>query len=275
VIARVVALHIYPVKSCRGVALPVAQVGPRGLAGDREWMIVDAHGRFLTQRTHPQLARVLAVPGSDGSLELGTAGSSPLHVPAPPDVPRTRIRVRVWDDEVDVLDAGDAAAQWLGGIAGAGVRLVHAGTFTARQPRGPWRGDAPSPVNFPDAYPILVCSVESLADLNARLAEPVTMARFRPNIVVEGLGAFGEDRVGDARIRGLRLRLVKACTRCSTTAVDQVRGVPSTNPLTALRAYRFDRELLGVTFGQNAIIVGGVGERIAVGDAFEAEEPGA
>ena len=272
--ARVVALHVYPVKSCRGVALPVARVGPRGLAGDREWMIVDARARFITQRTHPQLARVLAGAGADGSLQLATEAMPPLRVPAPPYEPGARIRVRIWDDEVDALDAGDTAAAWLSGIAAEPVRLVRAAPFTARQPRGPWRGDTPAPVDFPDGYPILVCSVESLADLNTRLDEPVAMERFRPNIVVEGLGAFGEDRVGEARIGGLRLRLVKPCTRCGTTAVDPVRGVPSTNPLPALRAYRFDRELLGVTFGQNAIIVAGVGARIAVGDAFEALGPG-
>jgi uncharacterized protein YcbX len=60
--ARIAALNVYPVKSCRGIACERAQVTVRGLAiagvGDREWMIVDGTGRFVTQREQPRLARI-------------------------------------------------------------------------------------------------------------------------------------------------------------------------------------------------------------------------
>ncbi len=53
---KVVGLFIYPVKSMHGVACEQVQLEHRGIAGDRQWMVVDHTGRFLTQRTHPQLA---------------------------------------------------------------------------------------------------------------------------------------------------------------------------------------------------------------------------
>ena len=67
--ATVSALFIYPVKSCRGVQLGAAQVTERGFEHDREWMIVDTAGRFLSQREFPALSRI--VPAlSPSTLEL-------------------------------------------------------------------------------------------------------------------------------------------------------------------------------------------------------------
>ncbi len=272
--ARLVSIHVYPVKSCRGLTLRAATLGPRGLQHDRSWMIVDSRDRFLTQRTHPQLATIGAEPSATGeALTLRAPASAALHVAAVDEAaaPLSR-RVQVWDDTVEAADAGDAAAEWLQAILGEPVRLVRATARTLRQPRGPWRGEVASPVNFPDGYPLLVCSVESLADLTRRLPEPVGMERFRPNLVLEGLGAYGEDRVGEMAIGSVRLRLVKACTRCSTTSVDQTTGAASTNPLPTLRGYRFDRELRGVTFGQNAVIVSGEESRLNVGDVVEVSQ---
>ena len=46
---------------------------------------------------------------------------------------------------------------------------------------------------FADAFPFLLISEESLADLNSRLDSPVTMRNFRPNIVVKGCNAPYEE----------------------------------------------------------------------------------
>src|SRR5690348_18366313 len=85
------------------------------------------------------------------------------------------------------------------------------------------------------------------------------MERFRPSIVLQGLPAFAEDRISSIKIGAVTLRLVKPCTRCVITATDQRTGEPSTNPLPVLRAFRFDKALLGVSFGENAVIAQGVG----------------
>ena len=96
------------------------------------------------------------------------------------------------------------------------------------------------------------------------------MERFRPNVVIDGVGAYDEDRIHELTVGGVTLRLVKPCARCSITTTDQNLGaVDGVEPLRTLKEYRFDRSLRGVVFGQNAIVVRGVGERLRVGDAFE------
>jgi uncharacterized protein YcbX len=97
------------------------------------------------------------------------------------------------------------------------------------------------------------------------MPEPIPMERFRPNIVLTGLAAFEEDRIEALQIGAITLSLVKPCTRCSITATDQLTGERSTNPLPVLRKFRFDRALLGVTFGENAVIRAGTGSLLTRG----------
>jgi hypothetical protein len=267
--ARVASLHVYPVKSCRGISLQGALLGARGFDGDREWMIVDPRGRFITQRTHPQLARIeTAFDGNQ--LVLRHAGHGSLVVPRhAPCTDESLRQVTVWKDSVAAHSCGPEAAGWLSTCIGTPVELVHASAATRREPAEPWRGGMPAPVNFPDGFPLLVCSSGSLADLNSRMTEAVPMSRFRPNIVLEGLPPYAEDTLRELGIGAVRLRLVKACTRCTTTVVDQDTGEQGSNPLPALRAYRYDPELLGVTFGQNALIVAGAGQTVLRGAEVE------
>lgn len=258
------SLHLYPVKSCHRIDVTEAPLGPRGLRGDREWMITDAAGRFLTQRTYPGLTRISPVYVGEW-LELRHPDLAPLRLPreGAPDWPRRR--VRVWDDEVEAAVADAAACSWVSQALGLEARLVHAGDFTQRQPSGPWRGDRDAPVNFPDGYPLLVCNRASLEDLNGRLPGPLPMARFRPNLVIDGLPPYAEDGIETLQFGAVQLRLVKACTRCSTTTIDQESGEASGNPLSVLRTYRYDSALRGVTFGQNALTTAGTGNSLRVG----------
>ena len=41
-------IHLYPVKSCAGLSVISAEVGPQGLVGDRRWMFVEAEGAAIT-----------------------------------------------------------------------------------------------------------------------------------------------------------------------------------------------------------------------------------
>lgn len=266
--ARIRSLHVYPVKSCRGIDLARAQLGARGLAADRQWMVVDARDRFLTQRTHPQLATI-SVQLSNGQLRLSADGRPPFVLADEADGapnPTTRA-VTVWNDSVAAQDCGDAAAAWFTGVLGTPARLVRAIESTQRQPAERWRGAVHAPLNFPDGFPLLVCNSASLADLAARLPQPATlpMNRFRPNVVIDGLPAWREDDVLELGTAEATLRLVKPCTRCVVTTRDQQTGSAGSDPLPVLRRMRYDRELKGVTFGWNAVIAAGVGATLEVG----------
>ncbi len=266
------ALHVYPVKSCRGLALDGARLAAAGLEHDREWMIVGPDGRFVTQREEPRLARV-AVALADGALVLSAEDAGSVRVPveaggvaAGNARPVAPVEVTVWRDRCRAFDQGDAAADWLGGFLGRPLRLVRLDPAHRRTSDSAWTGGLEALTRFSDGYALLAISRASLEDLNTRLAQPLPMDRFRPNLVLDGLPAYGEDALGDLVAGSVRLRRVKPCTRCIVTTTDQASGARAgEEPLRTLKTYRWDASLRGVTFGQNLIVVAGAGERLAVG----------
>ena len=80
--ARIAGIFLYPVKSTAAIAVNEASVEPRGLAGDRRWMVTDDAGEFLTGREFPMLVKILARPRED-RLELSAPGMSTIEAPVP------------------------------------------------------------------------------------------------------------------------------------------------------------------------------------------------
>jgi uncharacterized protein len=264
---RIASLHVYPVKSCRGIDVDSVLMTPTGPEWDRRWMIVTAGNQFITQRSHPKLATI-SVAVSAGELRLSAEGRAPLTIDV--DHAGSSRRVTIWNDECLGIDAGDEAAAWLSDVLGDRLRLVRLDPALPRLANPKYAGSTPQPVTFTDGYPILMISNESLSDLNRRVTEPIPMARFRPNIVIEGVAAYAEDAMALFRFGPIVLRGVKLCTRCSVTTTDQVTGVRDAHqePLRALGKYRHDYVLKGLTFGQNCTVEAGVGERLRAGAPF-------
>jgi uncharacterized protein YcbX len=265
--ARLDGLFVYPVKSCRGLARESARIEPTGLAGDRHWMLVRPSGRFVTQRELPRMA-LIATAVEAGGLTLSSPGAGDVRVA--PDAGRDALAVTVWKFTGQGIDCGDDAARWASDFLGTPLRLVR---FDATHPRvcsPEWTPGATAVTEFSDGFPMLVISRASLADLNSRLPRALPMERFRPNLVIDGVDAYAEDRIHELRAGDVAIRLVKPCTRCSITTTDQDRGaVDGVEPLATLKTYRHDRELKGVIFGQNAIPATGVGATLRVGDVFD------
>lgn len=261
------ALYIYPLKGGRAVPRQSVLLRPTGFEWDRHWMAIDATGSFVSQRTHPKLARVQPEITED-TLVLHAEGLSPLELSLAQL--GDSLPVKVWKDRCTGVDQGDEAAEWMSAALGDAMRIVRIAAPTDRNADPAFAGPEPTPVSFVDGYPILMVNQASLDDLNRRMPEPVPMDRFRPNIVVEGLTPFAEDRIAALRIGNVTLRLVKPCTRCVVTSTDQQTGERINNPLPVLRKFRFNRELLGVAFGENAIISAGVGHTIERGAACAA-----
>jgi len=256
------ALFVYPVKSARGIARSRVRVGASGLQWDRQWMLIDARGTFLSQRTHPQLARIVPEVCAD-ALVLHAPDLPALRVPL--ENRGEEVPVQVWKDACVGVDQGEAAHAWASRVTGEAVRLVRVAPDMARAANVKFAGTTPAPLGFVDGYPLLVCNRASLEDLNRRLPRPIPIERFRPNIVLGGLPAWAEDRIDTLLMGEVTVRLVKPCTRCSIPSRDPCTGEPATDPLPALRKFRFDRELLGVTFGENAVIERGTGCEIERG----------
>lgn len=264
--ATVNGLFVYPLKSARGVARSRVQVMATGFQWDRHWMIVNAKGSFITQRTHPQLARIVPQIAED-SLGLSAPGLPVLQMSLEPV--GAEVLVKVWDSHCTALDQGTEAHNWVSQAVGQPVRLVRVAPSMPRVASAKYAGPTPAPLAFADSYPVLVCNQASLADLNERLPEPIPMERFRPNLVLEGLPPFAEDRIASLRMGNVTLRLVQPCTRCVIPATDQRTGERSTNPTPALRKFRFDRTLRGVTFGEHAVADSGAGAAIECGTECE------
>ena len=250
-------LNVYPLKSARGIPLPRVRLAATGFEWDRHWMVIREDGMFLTQRTHPALTGIVTELTGD-ALVLTAVGFESLGLPF---APRGEGRpVRIWKDDCVGLEQGDAAAAWASRVLGEPVRVVRTPAIPDRRASPEFAGPASSPIAFPDGYPILICNRASLDDLNARLPEALPMERFRPSLVLDGLPAFAEDRIASIEIGPVILTLVKPCTRCIIPSTDQRTGVRGFDPLPVLRTFRFDKKLLGVTFGENAVITRGVGE---------------
>ncbi|MBO0703283.1 MAG: MOSC domain-containing protein [Candidatus Dormibacteraeota bacterium] len=265
--ARVGSLHRYPLKGARAIDVEEAVVTPRGIEGDRRYMVVDAGDRFVSQREASRLALVTALP-VPGGLRLGAPGRPWLEVPLVEDRAASRV-LRLWAGTCLGVDQGDRAALWLGEWLRRPVRLVWQ-PETARRGVDPRYATGPGDVvSFADGFPLLVCSRESLADLNAHLETPVPMNRFRPSLVVDGWSVpWREDRVARLRAGDVELALVKQCARCVVTTVDQQTAERGREPLRTLARLR--RSERGAMFGENAIPTA-VG-RVAVGDRVEVVE---
>jgi uncharacterized protein YcbX len=247
-VIRVRSLHVYPVKSCRGLDLDRAEVVATGFRHDRRWMVIGSDGVFLSQRSHPALARV-ATRIEPGRLVLFTDGRPPLELPLEPPEGEPR-RVRVWNDACSGVSEGPTAADWFGSLLGVPCELV-------RQPEDgdrlvdPGFTQTPTRVGFADGFPFLLVSQGSVDELNRRLDSPISADRFRANIVVEGCAAHAEDGWRNLEIGGLSFRAVKPCARCVVITTDQRTGSRSAEPLAALAGYR---SVGGkVLFGQNLV----------------------
>jgi uncharacterized protein YcbX len=173
--------------------------------------------------------------------------------------------VLVWRDRCAAVDQGDEVAEWLSRFLRRPCRLVRMAEDHVRRVDPVYAVSEADQVGFADGYPFLIISEESLADLNARLAQPLLMNRFRPNIVVRGGAAYAEDGWCRVRIGGIEFSLVKACARCAITTTDQATAQVGREPLATLATYR--RVERGVLFGQNAIHA--ATGAIRVGDPLE------
>jgi uncharacterized protein YcbX len=207
-------------------------------------------------------------------LVLRAPGMLALHVNL--DAVEAPARVCVWKDEVAAYDMGDLAAQWFSDFLGTPLRLARFDPEQKRLSNLQWTGGIEAENAFSDGYPLLVVSQASVDELNRRLAvagePPVTAWRMRPNLVLHGLDAHGEDHLDEIRFdtpQGpVRLKVVKPCSRCTIPDVDPETAATGHAVGDALAAYRADARLDGaITFGMNAVIVEGIERELAVGMA--------
>jgi uncharacterized protein YcbX len=270
-------LILYPIKSCAGISVREATLTSAGLSVDavydREWMLIDAAGNFLTQREFPRMALISPRLKTE-VMELRAPGMLRLEIPLglpDPEHERT-LEVRLWDDKVLAYDCDDVTAAWFSNAVGTPCRLVRFHASATRFASAKWTGGVQAPTLFSDGYPVLVVGSASLADLNARLADAgrdaLPMNRFRPNVVIDGIDAFEEDYAASFTLGQAQLKPVKPCPRCPIPSINQATGIAGPDPLDILRTYRAKAALDdAICFGMNCIVTEGDGQRLHVGQA--------
>nr|CAB3454248.1 unnamed protein product [Digitaria exilis] len=264
--ATVKSILIYPIKSCRGIAVPQAPITSTGFRWDRQWVVVNGKGRAYTQRVEPTLALVQVElppeaftedwePTADDHMVIIAPGMDPLNIPLAAEC-ATVDDVSVWEWSGAAYDEGTEAAEWFSAYFGKPSRLVRFKAESETRPTDPDYAQGYK-IMFTDCFPFLIASQGSLDALNEILKEPVPMNRFRPNILVDGCHPYSEDLWKSIKINNLTFQGVKLCNRCKVRCYN---GILGTEPTETLLTFRSDEVLRPshkntrqVYFGQNLV----------------------
>ena len=243
-------LYLYPIKSLGGISVQEAQVEERGFKYDRRWMLVDQSGEFLTQRQHPQLALLQVALGEAGMVVFSKLDPSRKISFDFEMNSGKELQVSVWGDVLTALQVSPEVSAWFSDFLAMNVDLVRMPESSHRKldPRYAVQEES---VSFADGMPYVMIGQASLDELNGRLADPVGMDRFRPNLVFSGGEAYAEDQFKQLQIGDVEFQVVKPCARCVMITVDQEKGTKGKEPLATLATYR--SQGAKVYFGQNAV----------------------
>jgi uncharacterized protein YcbX len=257
---KVEELYIYPIKSLAGIRVESAKAEEMGFENDRRWMLIDEQNQFITQRKYPILSQFYPqIIGDKISINHQNSRQE-FSIHETLDEP---IFSKVWDDETTVVEVNKATSKWFSEMLGFGCKLVKITSIGDRK-HNSTKLDTTLNVSLADGYPYLLIGSESLDFLNEKLEEKISIARFRPNIVISSSIAHEEDSFGYFQIGTVKFKNAKPCGRCIMINNDPKNGEVKKEPLNTLNAYRkVDNSIL---FGTNIICVND-GE-ISVGDTL-------
>ena len=256
-------LFIYPIKSLGGFSVPAATVTDRGFLYDRRWMLVDSSNVFLTQREFPQMALLqVGISGNIVTVHHKLKHNEEISFSTSKHSTQSSI-IQVWNDQCDAFSVDPRLDEWFSSMLSFSCRLVYMPDSSKRKVDTHYAFNDEI-TSFSDGYPFLLIGQSSLDDLNARLAEPLPINRFRPNIVFTGGEAFDEDRMRHFSINGIQFFGVKPCARCAIPTTNQDNAFRGKEPLKTLATYRQWNN--NIYFGQN-LLHKGEGQ-IRVGDTI-------
>lgn len=244
---QVTQLFIYPIKSLSGIEVTAAQLDATGLEYDRRWMLIDTNNRFISQREFNILC-LFETAFTQNGIQI-TYQNNSIEIPFTLSV-GTKLDVTIWDDTVAAICAPDIINDWFSNKLQQPVRLVYMPDATKRKVN-PDYAIQEEIVSFADGYPLLIIGEKSLNLLQSKLPEPISITRFRPNIVFSGGEAHCEDTWKTFYINQLPFIGVKPCARCMIITIDPTTGTTSHEPLKTLASYR--KQDQKVLFGQNII----------------------
>ena len=257
-------LYIYPIKSLGAISLQKVVMEKEGLLGDRRFMLVDAQGKFITQRTRPELTRFVLSETVGGFLVKDVVSGLAKELPWFP-VLGSHLQVEIWEDHLPAREVLDGWADWFSKALAESVSLVQLTDDSPREMKAKYQTDLAKNTSFADSLPLLVVGSASYQALEDRMEQEVDRLRFRPNIIVSSLTPFIEDSWAEIQVGELRLSGAKPCARCPLVNVDPYSGESDKKTLKTLASFRTLNNK--VYFGQQFVPIS-LGE-IQVGDEVQ------
>lgn len=201
----------------RGLDHSTLAIEAEGAVGDREFVVVDEAGQFLSQRILPRLAAIGAVRVGE-TLRLEFEGRR-LETAL---VRGEEADVTVFTDKIRGRHVSREADDFVSAALGRPLRVFR------YQPEKPRVRVAPSGdefvTRFADAAQVLLVNGASIAELAKHAGMDVPAARFRANVVVDGFPAWSEESWKRVRLGDLELEITKPCARCKIITIDQWTG---------------------------------------------------
>lgn len=245
---KVKSLFIYPVKSFGGMQIPQMEITQTGPKYDRQWMVVNEKGEFLTQRQFPKMSQATARIFEDSQVELTAPGMEFMDFGVEEFNPEAKTEVSIWKHKTVAHEVDPEVSEWASDFLGEKCKIVRMDDDSALTIDSDY-GDGQT--SFTDGFPFLILSLQSLELLNQKLNKAFALKRFRPNIVVQIDEPHQEDywtqiQIGDVLFRGAKL-----CSRCKITTIDPMTGTFGEEPLKTLAEYRKTDQ--GIVFGKNFV----------------------
>lgn len=200
-------LCLYPIKSTPAYFVSQAIVQPQGLNFDREFMLTEPNGKMITARKDETLFRLSAFPVPFGLQVVHQDGDMLIIHYA--DF-QQQAECDVWGNVFHSLVASSHINRWFSEKFGREVQLRWIGQQSPRRTsRSPQ-----TPVAFADGYPLLLTSEKSLQQVQQECAVEISMANFRPNLVIDGEYPFQEESWQKIQIGAVQFLNIKPCERC-------------------------------------------------------------
>lgn len=244
---KVKSFHIYPIKSLGGQKIKSPTATLSGFEYDRQWMLVDKEGTFQTQRSFPRMAQLAAKVSRDRVTCYEKSNPDNKVSFKADEILDETLKVNIWKDKLKASPVNKLVDEWFSDQLKSKVRLVN----KTNRKKYVHKLNQSFPTNYPDAYPYLVLSTNSLKEINSHLKDKIGLDRFRANIIVEGDKAFFEDEMDIFDIGGINFKMIKRCGRCPVVNTNQETAKVHKEPLKSLAKYRTFRNKVMV--GMNAV----------------------
>ncbi|MGY6772412.1 MOSC domain-containing protein [Gallibacterium sp. ZY190522] len=214
---QVQKITLFPIKSTQPYFVQQAYVQSRGLNFDREFMLTDVNGRFITARKHGALYQLSAFPVAQGLIVRHCDGSKIVVRYRDFNVQES---CEVWGTHFPSFIAPANINRWFSEKLQEEVVLRWLGEmdqrFVKKMPN--------KSVSFADGYPLLLVTQSSFDAVQAVCPASISIDQFRANLVVTGEEAFAEEQWLKIKIGEIEFLHTKPSSRCVLTTRNLQSG---------------------------------------------------